>query len=58
MRRFFRSSYIDLARPRHAVRDHRGIREEDAVGLSGRFSLTQATPYPTGVVGLRYTRPV
>jgi dihydrofolate reductase len=34
----------------------RGKRVFPAVGFDRRFTLAQATPYPTGVVGLRYTR--
>jgi dihydrofolate reductase len=34
----------------------RGKRVFPATGLHRRFSLAKATPYPTGVVGLRYTR--
>jgi hypothetical protein len=30
--------------------------ERPASGIDRRFTLVQARPYPTGVVGLRYTR--
>jgi len=33
-----------------------GKRVFPATGLAHRFTLAQATPYPTGVVGLRYAR--
>ena len=34
----------------------RGKRVFPATGIDRRFTLAKATPYPTGVVGLRYTR--
>jgi len=34
----------------------RGKRLFPETGIDRRFALVQATPYPTGVVGLRYTR--
>jgi dihydrofolate reductase len=34
----------------------RGKRVFPATGIDRRFSLAKATPYPTGVVGLHYTR--
>ncbi|HMG20800.1 MAG TPA: dihydrofolate reductase family protein [Kofleriaceae bacterium] len=34
----------------------RGKRVFPATGIDRRFALAKATPYPTGVVGLRYTR--
>ena len=34
----------------------RGKRVFPASGIDRRFTLTSATPYPTGVVGLHYTR--
>jgi dihydrofolate reductase len=33
-----------------------GKRVFPATGMDRRFSFAKATPYPTGVVGLRYTR--
>jgi len=33
-----------------------GKRLFPATGIDRRFTLTKATPYPTGVVGLHYTR--
>jgi dihydrofolate reductase len=35
----------------------RGKRVFPATGIDRRFALAKATPYPTGVVGLHYTRP-
>jgi hypothetical protein len=34
----------------------RGKRVFPATGIDRRFALAKATPYPTGVVGLHYTR--
>jgi len=34
----------------------RGKRAFPATGIDRRFALVKATPYPTGVVGLHYTR--
>ena len=34
-----------------------GKRVFPATGINSKFTLAKATPYPTGVVGLHYTRP-
>jgi hypothetical protein len=42
--------------PRARLTLGRGKRVFPATGIDRRFTLAKATPYPTGVVGLYYTR--